>query len=112
MPDAHTLLIVSEETSFGIPALICAWREGIWPCPAWSTWPITTCCTWSGATSARSSAALIAVPPSSVASRLDRPPPSFPIGVRAAERITVLGIWVAFSGSGGGAHAMGLSDPR
>jgi hypothetical protein len=22
--DAHTLLIVSEETSFGIPALICA----------------------------------------------------------------------------------------
>ena len=31
MPEAHTLLIVSEETSLGIPALICAWREGIWP---------------------------------------------------------------------------------
>ncbi len=30
-PEAHTLLIVSEDTSFGIPALICAWREGIWP---------------------------------------------------------------------------------
>ena len=28
-PDAQTLLIVSEETSLGIPALICAWREGI-----------------------------------------------------------------------------------
>ena len=32
MPEAQTLLIVSEETSFGMPALICAWREGIWPC--------------------------------------------------------------------------------
>ncbi len=92
MPEAHTLLIVSEETSLGIPALICAWREGIWPWPAWSTWPMTTCWTVSGATSARSSAALIAVAPSSVASREERPPPSLPIGVRAAERITVLGI--------------------
>ena len=92
MPDAQTLLIVSEGTSLGIRALICAWRDGIWPWPAWSTWPITTCCTCSGSTSARSSAAVMAVPPSSVASRLDRPPPSLPIGVRAADRITVLGI--------------------
>ena len=45
MPEAQTLLIVSEETSLGIPPLIWAWREGIWPCPAWSTWPITTCWT-------------------------------------------------------------------
>ena len=37
IPDAHTLLIVSEETSLGIPPLICAWREGICPCPACST---------------------------------------------------------------------------
>ncbi len=29
IPDAHTLLIVSEETSLGIPPLIWAWREGI-----------------------------------------------------------------------------------
>ena len=29
MPDAQTLLIVSDGTSFGMPALICAWREGI-----------------------------------------------------------------------------------
>ena len=36
-PDAHTLLMVSEVISFGIPAAICAWREGIWPCPACST---------------------------------------------------------------------------
>ena len=33
------------------------------------------CCTWSGATSARSSAAWIAIPPGSVASRCDRLPP-------------------------------------
>ena len=92
IPDAQTLLIVSDGTSLGIPALICACRDGIWPWPAWITWPITTCCTSSGATSARSSAALIAVPPSSVASTVERPPPSFPIGVRAADRITVLGI--------------------
>ena len=96
IPEAQTLLIVSEETSFGIPALICAWRDGIWPCPAWSTCPITTCWTCSGATSARSSAALIAVPPSSVASRLASPPPSLPIGVRAADEDHGLG------------HAVGL----
>ena len=29
IPDAHTLLTVSEETSLGIPPLICAWRDGI-----------------------------------------------------------------------------------
>ncbi len=66
-PEAQTLLIVSEETSFGMPALICAWRDGIWPAPACSTWPITTCCTCSGATPERSSAARTAMPPSSVA---------------------------------------------
>ena len=81
-----------EETSLGMPPLIWAWRLGIWPCPAWSTWPKTTCCTCSGATSARSSAAAIAVPPRSVASRVERPPPILPNGVRAAPRITVLGI--------------------
>jgi hypothetical protein len=30
-PEAQTLLTVSLDTSFGIPALICAWRLGIWP---------------------------------------------------------------------------------
>ena len=37
IPEAQTLLIVSDEISFGIPALTCAWRDGIWPWPAWST---------------------------------------------------------------------------
>ena len=86
------MFTVSEETSFGMPPLICAWRLGIWPCPAWSTWPNTTCCTWSGATSARSSAAAMAVPPSSVASSDASAPPIFPNGVRAAPSITVLGM--------------------
>ncbi len=34
MPEAQTLFTVSEETSLGIPALIWAWRDGIWPWPA------------------------------------------------------------------------------
>ena len=59
MPEAQTLLIVSEGTSFGIPPLIWAWREGICPWPACRTWPKTTCSTCSGATPERSSAASI-----------------------------------------------------
>ena len=39
MPEAQTLLTVSEGTSLGMPPLIWAWREGIWPWPAWRTWP-------------------------------------------------------------------------
>jgi hypothetical protein len=92
MPDAQTLLIVSEETSIGMPALIWAWREGIWPTPACRTWPITTCCTCSGATSARSSAAPMAMPPRSVGCSADRPPPILPTGVRALPRMTVRGM--------------------
>src|ERR687895_1572940 len=92
-PEAQTLLTVSEDTSLGMPPLIWACRLGIWPCPACSTWPKTTCSTCSGPTSARSSAAAMAVPPRSVASSEARPPPILPNGVRAAPRITVLGIW-------------------
>ncbi len=93
MPEAQTLLIVSEGTSFGMPPLIWAWREGIWPWPACSTWPKTTCWICSGATPERSSAASIATPPRSVASRVESPPPIFPIGVRAVPRMTELGIY-------------------
>ena len=42
MPDRHTLLIVSAGTVIGMPAFVAAWRAVICPCPAWSTWPITT----------------------------------------------------------------------
>ncbi len=51
MPDAQTLFTVSDETSLGMPPLICAWREGTWPWPACSTCPKTTCWTSSGLTS-------------------------------------------------------------
>src|ERR1700691_1344002 len=56
---------------------------------------MTTCSTCSGSTPARSSAAPMAIPPSSVASSVDRPPPILPTGVRAVARITVLDIEVA-----------------
>ena len=49
------------------------------------------------ATDERSSAASIAVEPSSVASSVERPPPILPIGVRAAPRITVLAIGAGLS---------------
>ena len=92
MPEAQTLLIVSEGTSLGMPPLIWAWREGIWPWPACRTWPKTTCWTCSGATPERSRAASIAWPPRSVASSEERVPPILPKGVRALLRITVLGM--------------------
>ena len=72
MPEAQTLLIVSEGTSFGMPPLIWAWREGICPWPACRTWPKTTCWTCSGSTPERSSAASITWPPRSVASSEER----------------------------------------
>ena len=92
MPEAQTLLIVSEGTSLGMPPLIWAWREGICPWPACRTWPKTTCWTCSGSTPERSSAAAIAWPPRSVASREERVPPILPKGVRAVPRMTVLGM--------------------
>jgi hypothetical protein len=91
------LLIVSEETSLGMPALICAWREGICPWPACSTWPITTCSTCSGSTPARSSAALIATRRArSHRARRGRRP-SCRRGCARWPRITVLGIETALS---------------
>ena len=92
MPEAQTLLIVSEGTSFGMPPLIWAWREGICPWPACRTWPKITCWTCSAPTPERSSAASIAMPPSSGASSVDRAPPILPTGVRAVPRITELDI--------------------
>ena len=91
-PEAQTLLMVSEETSLGIPALIWAWREGIWPWPAWRTWPMTTCSTCSGATSARSSAALMAVAAELGGVERGEAAAELADGVRAAPRITVLGM--------------------
>ena len=66
--DAQTLLIVSEGSSTGSPAPTVAWREGAWPTPPCSTWPMTAYSTSSSSTPARSSAPRIAIAPSSVAS--------------------------------------------
>ena len=41
MPEAQTLLIVSEPTSSGTPTASVTWRDGMWPAPACTTWPIT-----------------------------------------------------------------------
>jgi len=76
----------------GTPAFVCAWREGICPSPARITWPMITCSICSGATPARSSAALIAMLPGSGAPTDASAPLSLAMGVRASERITVLGM--------------------
>jgi hypothetical protein len=86
--EAQTLLIVSAPTSFGMPAPIAACRAGAWPTPACSTSPMITYSTSFASSPARSSAASIAIAPSSGAWCEARPPPSFPKGVRAAETMT------------------------
>ena len=88
MLDAQTLLTVSEGSEIGSPAPTAAWRAGACPAPAWSTWPMIAYSTSSSATSTRSSAARIAIAPSSVASYPASLPPSLPNGVRTAETIT------------------------
>ena len=65
-----------------------------------------TCWTSSPPTSARSSAALIAMPPSSVASSVESPPPIFPMGVRAEPRMTVLGMERSLQSRGGTGRAV------
>ncbi len=87
--DAHTLLIVSAGVSFGSPAPIAAWRAGAWPAPPCSTWPMIAYCGSVASTPMRSSAALITIAPSSVASYFASPPPSLPNGVRTAATMTL-----------------------
>ena len=92
-PEAHTLLIVSELTSRRDAGGDLRLARRDLAAPAWSTWPITTCWTCSGATSARSSAARIAMPPSSRAPGARRGRrPACRSGVRAAPRMTVVGM--------------------
>src|SRR5574338_178783 len=86
-PEPQTLLMVVAPTPSGRPALSAAWRAGACPAPAWITCPISTSSTRSGAMPARSTAARMAVAPSSVAGTVERPPPNLPMGVRAADRM-------------------------
>src|SRR5699024_492891 len=100
-PDRQTLLIVTEGTSMGTPALTAAWREGIWPAPAWSTCPMTTYPTCSPPTPARSSAAPIAKPPRSTAENPAREPRSRPVGVLAPPTMTEPGMLTGLQMVGG-----------
>ncbi|GAA3296126.1 hypothetical protein GCM10020295_25010 [Streptomyces cinereospinus] len=79
---------MSAGTLIGMPALTAAWRAGICPAPAWSTWPMITYCTWSPPIPARSRAALIAKPPRSAPEKDFSEPSSRPIGVRAPATMT------------------------
>jgi hypothetical protein len=91
-PDPHSMLIVVEGTSFGIPAAIADWRAGFCPRPACSTQPSTTSSTSSPEIPARSSAARTACAPSSVAGTSLKAPAKLPTGVRTALTITASSI--------------------
>ena len=85
-PEPQTRLMVVAEVPSGRPALSSAWRAGACPTPACRTWPIRTSSIWAvaGSRPARSTAARMATPPSSVAGTVLSAPPNLPIGVRAA----------------------------
>src|SRR5260221_1844806 len=89
IPEPHILLMVVQPAASGRPAPSDAWRAGAWPCPAGRTQPISTSCTSSGRILARSTAARIAAAPSSGAAKPFSSPWNAPIGVRAAETMTI-----------------------
>ncbi len=107
IPDPQTLLTVTASAEFGRPAPSAAWRAGAWPRPAGSTQPMNTLSTCSPLTPARSSAALIAVAPRSVAFTGARAPWKPPMGVRANEAMTMGSV---VSDMGGSANCCGATD--
>jgi hypothetical protein len=89
MPEPHILLIVTAPVESGSPARRMAWRAGAWPWPAIRQLPSSTSSTASPGTPARSTAALTATAPSSQACSAEKSPSKPPIGVRAAETMTI-----------------------
>src|SRR5574337_814792 len=89
IPEPHILLIVTAPVESGNPALRIAWRAGAWPWPAIRQLPNSTSSMESSGTLARSTAALIATAPSSHAASDAKSPSMPPIGVRAAETMTM-----------------------
>ena len=77
--EPHILLTVVQPVASGRPALIDAWRAGAWPWPAGSTLPMITSCTSAGLMPARSTAALIATAPRSLAASGAKSPINPPI---------------------------------
>jgi hypothetical protein len=104
MPDAHTLLIVSEPISSGTPVASVTWRDGMWPTPAWTTWPMTAYSMSPGSTPARWNAAEAATTPSCTAVRDASAPPRRPNGVRAEERMTVSATAAGYRAGAGRRH--------
>src|SRR5258706_9895233 len=96
MPEPHILLTVVASMLLGSPAPRAACLAGAWPRPAGSTQPIRIWLIASGLTPARSTAALTAAAPSSVALAPARAPWNPPMGVRAYEAMTMgaeAGMW-------------------
>ena len=89
---AHLVDRVGTASRSGARRAIAACRAGAWPAPPWSTWPMITYSGSRGSIPARSSAARIAIAPSSAAGRDARPPPSLPNGVRTAPTMTLRAI--------------------
>ncbi len=80
---------VRAGTDWGIPALTEAWRATFCPNPPWSTQPIRTSSTCSGAIFARLNDSLITILPSSAAGTAASFPPIFPTAVRTAPANTI-----------------------
>src|SRR3954469_17970812 len=87
-PEPQTLLMVMALTLDGTPALSIAWRAGACPTPPWMTLPMMTSFTSLAGTPDFSSAARIAVAPSSGAESAQTEPRNLPIGGRAADTMT------------------------
>src|SRR5579864_8428509 len=104
--EPHILLTVVQPVESGRPALIDACRAGAWPCPAGRTHPKIVLSTSSGLMPARSTAALIAAAPRSLAASGDKSPWKPPIGVRAAPTMTIGSLVMLFP------YALGAAASR
>src|ERR1039457_6478361 len=89
MPEPHILLMVVQPAASGRAAPSEAWRAGACPWPAGRTQPMMTSSTCSGLILAGSPAARIAAAPSSEATNCFSSPWNAPMGVRAAETMTI-----------------------
>ncbi len=89
IPEPHILDSVVQFTEFGSPAFNAACRAGACPCPAIRQLPNSSSCTSAGWMPARSTAALMATAPRSLADSDEKSPWKPPIGVRAAPTITI-----------------------
>ena len=95
IPEPHIFDSVTAPADCGRPAPSAAWRAGAWPWPAIRQLPISTSLTASPVMPARSTAALMATLPSWCAASALKSPSRPPIGVRAAETMTMESAMVA-----------------